>query len=44
MGAAVGGVRFHPEVLEARQLQVLYATGPSLTARGFRLGGRHPLE
>jgi hypothetical protein len=35
----VGGVRFHPEVLEARQLQVLDATGPSLTARGFRLGG-----
>jgi hypothetical protein len=32
-------VRFHPEVLEARQLQVLDATGPSLTARGFRLGG-----
>lgn len=35
----MGGVRFHPEVLEARQLQVLDATGPSLTARGFRLGG-----
>ncbi|HSL83239.1 MAG TPA: nucleotidyl transferase AbiEii/AbiGii toxin family protein [Thermoanaerobaculia bacterium] len=30
---------FHPEVLEARQLQVLEATGPPLTARGFRLGG-----
>lgn len=35
----MGGVRFHPEILEARQLQVLDATGPSLTARGFRLGG-----
>lgn len=39
MGTAVGGVSFHPEVLEARQLQVLEATGPPLTARGFRLGG-----
>lgn len=39
MGAAEGGVRFHPEVLEPRQLQVLAATAPSLTARGFRLGG-----
>lgn len=35
----MGGVRFHPEVLEARQLQVLDTTGPPLTARGFRLGG-----
>lgn len=39
MGAAVGPVSFHSEVLEARQLQVLEATGPPLTARGFRLGG-----
>lgn len=35
----MGGVSFHPEVLEDRQLGVLDATGPPLTARGFRLGG-----
>jgi hypothetical protein len=35
----VGGVSFHPEVLEAQQLRALEATGSPLTARGFRLGG-----
>lgn len=32
-------MRFHPEVLEARQTFVLDATAPRLAARGFRLGG-----
>jgi len=39
LGAPVGGVSLHPEVLEANQTRVLEDTAPALTARGFRLGG-----